>query len=786
GRGDSEKVKQLEDKVQSLTKELNNLQSTMQGMTDKFQSEIRLTLENVLNGKQLADSASGQPEMKETLNDIQRRLTQLDNRIADHDEELGNLNNANGKHPGSTDNTVTQKFTDLRGDILKDVERRMQQSCSACLSGVEGFRNQQNEDRDRIRGLEKLISSVDQRNREAVQNIQAHVVQLSTRLPKDCCSEVADLRNRVGESERRAETLSGSVIALTVRLDSKLNGNHNDDIPQVDNDLSSRLEDIEGRMNTTQRNLVDHYYHYRDDLQNYFQEEISKLRSDLEDRIHGNEEKINILLTELGNSSGFEDSVGQTMTSLALDINSLKNSLSKNEGILDKVVLDIEDLRNQVKATVNSCTDQCGTHSFDMKDTFSNLERKVKANEDQIRVIVSDIAQLRVSGDSMRDTLSGLKDELTNVKVQVEANGESLIKMSSDVSNLEDRLTTSILTGMDTSDSTSRDVNQFQNETNGKLINMENDLKSLTRMIQFDYKSCGQVCSNLQEEVGKLKEEVEECKSTCQLFHKKAEEGKDHIGFNKALDGFSVFGGSSNIDLKSMQGELSSIIVTFSSLNDTIKDLQEIVGKHQTDIHELGTTKDKIISEINKIQEDVTEHVGENTEKFENVQKEIRRFGSTVIEETRDCRRSAGGLEDRVSKLENVCLKLDTVSGSLHKIKETLSKHVTGLWGCVQEMNNTVRTHSAWFEKLHNSQLNGINKRLNNLNSSMLVLSTEFQNFTLQDFMGPPGLPGPPGPLGKQGPPGPQGHPGPTGKDGAAGKLGPVGPPGEKGAFSEY
>ncbi|XP_029452159.1 LOW QUALITY PROTEIN: EMILIN-1 [Rhinatrema bivittatum] len=765
GQGDSEKVKQLEEKVQSLTKELHDLQSTLQGMNEKFRVQIQEIVDTNLNGKQPADAAS-HPEMKETLNDIQKRLVQLDNRISSHDEELGNLNNIYGQTTPTSD-INNQKLIDLKEDIIREVERRLQQSCSSCLSGIEGFRKQQDEDRDRMRGIEKLISSVDQRNREAVENIQKHVTGLTTHMPTDCCAQVDDLRKKVGEVERKVISMSSSYIDLNGRLENELGGKHKDDAPQVDQAVNSRLENIEGRMNTTQRSLEEHYYHYSEELRNYIQDEINKMKNEIGDRMNGNEEKINILLSEFGNSSGFEDSVGQTLSNLALDFSLLHSTVRQNEEGLNQVVLDMKDLKNQVKVAVNGCL-----------ETFTDLKRRVGDNEGKIQNIYSIIDQLSVSGDSLRDIVNTLEDDMTNLRPLVEVNGETLVKLTSDITDLEDRLTSSISNGIHTVDSTNKDMVLHHNRTSVKLGQLENDLKTLTNMIQFDYKSCGQVCSNLQEEVGKLKEDVEECKSTCQLLQKKAEEGKDHIDFNKALDGFSVFGGSSSIDLKSMQGELSEVIVTFSSLNDTIKDLQETVGKHQTDIHDLGNTKDKIISEINKIQQEVTEHIGESEDKFDSVAKEIERFGSTMLVETRDCRHSTGGLEERVSKLENICDKLDTVSGSLKKIKEGLNKHVSSLWNCVHEVNNTVKTHSAWFDKLQNNQLNGINKRLNILNSSVLILSSEFQNFTLQDFMGPPGLPGPPGAPGKQGNPGPQG---PPGKDGPPGIQGPVGPPGLRG-----
>ncbi|KAG8545401.1 hypothetical protein GDO81_020946 [Engystomops pustulosus] len=696
-------------------------------MNEKFQSEIRITVENVLNGKQPADSS--QTDMSEKLNDIQTLLTNLDKKVKDHDQELGHLNP--NKPPGSSD-----YITDLRGDILQEVERRMQQSCSACLSGVEGFRNQQNEERDRVRGLEKLINSVDLRNREAVQNIQSRVVELTTRLPKDCCQEVADLRRRVAEAEDRADTLSGSVVALTVRLDKERVEGSNNDINHMGTNLNNRLSDIEGRMNTTRRTLEEHYYHYRDEIKNHFQDEIDKLKDDLKNRIQGNDYKINILLTELGNSSGFRDLIEHKMVDFSLDMDSLKDRVGKNEDRIKKVMEDVQSLSGQVTSSVHHCRDQCSKQSSDVTQAVSDLESLVKQNTNQIQIFHSDITELRESGSKVQGTLSDLDEELSNVKVFVDASGESYTKLFNDLKDAQDRFTATILDDLDRFD---LNIAHYQNDTNGKMLDMENDIATLKKMIQFDYRSCGQVCSNLQEEVGKLKEQVEKCTATCQAIHTKAEEGLS--GSNKPLDGFTVFGGSSSGELKHLQGELSNIIVTFSSLNDSVKDLQESVEKHETDIHDLGTTKHKLISEINKLQEEVTDHIKDNTEKFHLFQKEINSFGSMVMEESRECRRSSGGLEDRVSKLENICLKLDTVSGSLHKIKENLNKHVSGLWNCVQEVNSTLRTHTAWFDKLHNNQLNNINGRLNTLNSSMLVLSTEFRNFTLQDFMGPIGLP---------------------------------------------
>lgn len=167
----------------------------------------------------------------------------------------------------------------------------------------------------------------------------------------------------------------------------------------------------------------------------------------------------------------------------------------------------------------------------------------------------------------------------------------------------------------------------------------------------------------------------------------------------RPLDGHSVIGGAlNNNQMKTLQGELSEVILTFSSINDTLKGLEHTVQKHGsviTDLGELslikltqhtffmktccdplilsqltGNTKDKIISELDKIQQEVTEHIEESRDRLDGMDRDFRRYESTMLVEIGDCKRSGDGLEKRLSKLEGVCGRLDGVYDSIHKIKE--------------------------------------------------------------------------------------------------------------------
>ncbi|MBN3325637.1 EMIL1 protein, partial [Atractosteus spatula] len=609
GRSDTDKVKQLEDKIQSLTKDLHDLQSTLRGLNEKFQEEIR---KPGLNGNTHFDAADS--EMKDTIDVIQTKLDQLDNRTQAHDEKLVIINNhlANGKGTGNeldtTDIRVQKKFTELKAEILKDLEQRIK-LCSTCQFGIEDLRRKQQEDHERIQRLEKQISSMDQRNRQTFESIQENLSR-----SQSCCSQVTDLRTKVSDIETKMDSISETYNIVNGHLDNK-------------NDIRSYVEDLEERLNNTEKRAEEQCASVENDLKDYFHRELREIRK-------------------------FNDRI--------------KDLSVSGDSLFGKVV----DLENTLEVTSRNC------------DVCSSLE-----------------------GDLM----------------------------------------------------------SLRNQTNDNFNMWNRDLNNLRNRIDSDETTCSQVCSTLQEEVGKLKEEVQKCSGQCKIMLNKPTGDEQ-----RPLDGYSV-SGPSNANFNSIQGELSGVILTFSSINDTLKGLEHTIQTHSSVIYDLSNTKDE-----------VSEHIEDSKGRFDHVSKEIHRFGNNFMVEMGDCKQSSNALEKRITKMENLCGKLDSVSDSLQKIKDGLNKHVTSLWNCVSKLNTTVTSHSAQFDIIQSTELDGINRKLKILNSSMLYIFNEFNNFTSQDFIGLPGPPGPKGERGLQGVHGPPGREGPVGRPGPEGQRGPPGLRGEQ------
>ncbi|NXS60335.1 EMIL1 protein, partial [Brachypteracias leptosomus] len=183
--GDAEKVRRLEEQVRRLSEQVEELRAG-QELPPEHPRRASPT-GNGLEGEQPADAAAP-AEVREALSQVQRRLEELENRL--HRQE-----------------SVREGPVVPSASALRELERRLQETCAACTIGTEGLRRQAAEDRERMRALEKLVGSVDQRNRDAVETVQRHISSLSSRLAPGAAASPPDneLLRRLAELERRLE-----------------------------------------------------------------------------------------------------------------------------------------------------------------------------------------------------------------------------------------------------------------------------------------------------------------------------------------------------------------------------------------------------------------------------------------------------------------------------------------------------------------------------------------------------------------------------------------------------
>uniref|UniRef100_A0A8C5CMM9 Elastin microfibril interfacer 1b n=1 Tax=Gadus morhua TaxID=8049 RepID=A0A8C5CMM9_GADMO len=886
GRGDSDKMRRLEEKIQSLTKDLDNVKSTLRGMNGGSGGSGHTGSTSQGGGggggggRNPADAA--QPEIKEMINSIQNKLDQLDNRTQDHDKTLVNINNhlVNGKGKelegglsgegggraggggGGGGGVEGGRGNSLKEEILSELERRVSLSCSFCQEGVENLRDQQREDRERIRALEKQLTVIDSRYRLSLDGLRRDVTR-----SQGCCDGVSDLKKRLADAERKIAATSEKYDVIQTKLDTGLGGGEGGGgrgggeggrggggsfggaagagggnggrgggsagggVAVVTEDLlDARLRDLERRVNGSARQTEKSC--------SFVENEVKDLRTVFLDRF---------------------DDQGFRISDVELDVGLVKDQVTEQDGRLAR----LENATALVGRRMEECgcgLDAGGTGGGagggggatggggggggggqggsvtggggrgdggrgdgggnrgtgggggfggsggaggrgsaggsnggtlgggrggaaggrpGIDDTTEiSLEWRVFANEDKIHRFSTTLRNLSVSGDSLFDKVVDLSHDVRKIKALTGDSGEHFNRIVTEIETL----------GHGCGDTCSRvedELRRLKNYTRNALDRLKVHVDTLQGGGGATHRGpCSQGCSDLQEEVGRLRQDVEKCTRQCKNGPDTSADGGSGgtgisgggLGGEKPLDGHSVIGGTlNNNHLKRLQGELSEVLLTFSSINDTLKGLEHTTHKHGSVITDLGNTKDKIISELDKIQLEVNEHIEGSRDRLDGMDRDVRRFESTLVVEMGDCRRSGDGLEKRLSKLEGVCSRMDGVSDSLQRIKDGLNKHVTGLWSCVSGLNSTVIAHGEILDDIQNEQLDGIHGNIKNLNSSINHVLDAFQSFSEKDLTGAVVL--------HRGPPGPPGRPGERGFTGQQGGKGPVGPPGRVGDY---
>uniref|UniRef100_A0A8C2TC59 EMILIN-2 n=1 Tax=Coturnix japonica TaxID=93934 RepID=A0A8C2TC59_COTJA len=147
-------------------------------------------------------------------------------------------------------------------------------------------------------------------------------------------------------------------------------------------------------------------------------------------------------------------------------------------------------------------------------------------------------------------------------------------------------------------------------------------------------------------------------------------------------------------DVKNIQDGLNSCKEQLLGVNSTCRKTQRGVYRK--------------IDQMQKTFANQTMHPSDNC--CSEVRERIEQLNDQILNDRSKCEEKTHGVQDgvpdvesRVLRVEKVCGKLDSVSGSLQKIKEGLDKHVSSLWNCIREMNGTISSHSKDISGLKNS-----------------------------------------------------------------------------------
>lgn len=216
-------------------------------------------------------------------------------------------------------------------------------------AGVEDLRKQQQQDRERIRALEKQMNAMDVQYRQSLDGLRRDVVR-----SQGCCDIISDLQDRVTDAERKISTASENFDILQNRLDRELSGQggtsssentgsrgqglpvggetggHGRDAMITEERLNNRLKDLERRVNSTMQKTEESCSYLENDVKDYFHRELDELRSVFLER--------------------FDDQADR-IADVELDVEQVKNSIRDHDKRLSK----LENTTSQMNWRLEKC-----------------------------------------------------------------------------------------------------------------------------------------------------------------------------------------------------------------------------------------------------------------------------------------------------------------------------------------------------------------------------------------------------------------------------------------------
>ncbi|XP_073704718.1 EMILIN-2 isoform X2 [Garra rufa] len=488
-RRTADKTRILEEEVQRLSQTVLDLQAAMTGMAENLRTDLQedtsKMLITLLNDRTSPDSArtggteesvvhlDGHQAMKghthgeREMETVLARLNDMTDSLKSKDEALEELRGTVTGHDGqirmlmdsssqglpvtsaaaSPDIDILQtyidgKFEKLKKELVVNMEEEMAKLKNACDEKIQSLQKTCEDSKD-----SSYVSLTDLvHNKEAELRKEIREIRLDMSMSDGVVR--TNRQTTIGKDDSDYNDLRGELIRvadahriLNARVDNELEHLSTMKIEDV---LGSRLEDLEDRMNVTERNAETFCFYVDEKLTKEMMDEVAKLRELLDQKLSGVQDQFTTMLIEISNNSfpglstdsdnalqiqvnanrhlinGLEDKFNAIGQICSTDCKTNLPTDSQTSEGLDSLVKDVKHCRNDLDV---------------LRSDFVNNIARVHALEDTIRMspekqfINAHIQDTRKRITSLTDNVNGLTGALTGL-------GDTVSKFSQDLHTL--------------------------------------------------------------------------------------------------------------------------------------------------------------------------------------------------------------------------------------------------------------------------------------------------------------------------------------------------------------
>ncbi|NWI68166.1 EMIL2 protein, partial [Todus mexicanus] len=620
------KMQFLEDELFRLTRSVLELQSSVAGVNENLKltvqedaSKMLVTWLNNLYDRPEPDSAVGgetdtirlpglhsnkdqkDPFIDFEMEDIKSELAEVKEALRMRNDELEELNGKVRGYEGQlrqlqeaargptitmpSDNIyqeyIDSKFESLRQELLEGFEKKMAALKNCCENKLQHIQQLCDENENNCSGIIDVI-----RGKE--NGLRGEINTPRIQIPSDgsgCCKEGerSDLDQQIKALDTKLDRVAEAHRILNVRIDNEISRLSTPDLEDM---FAERWEELDARMNVTERNAEEHCFYVEETLRGAMAAEVDELRDLFDQKLRALEDRLGGTILEMANATdpdGMYLSPGPVLPSdagfasepLAAEVDFLRNKLLSLEHLCGQrcpsAPQGSEDLQKELEncnSKYNHLLVKTENNSVLLQSLNSSLSEKLslaKGNQRDVQKVQRDVRVLRYSLNVMDKDVKTLQDGLNSCREQLLGVNSTCRKTQRGVFRKIDQMQRTF-------------ANQTAQPSESCCGEVRERLEQLSDHVLNDLSKCKEKTQGVLEDVSGVESRVARVEEAC---------GK--------LD--SVSG--------SLQKIKEGLNKHVSSLWSCVREMNGTIAAHSTDIAGLKKSVQQFHSQVSKITTDI-------------------------------------------------------------------------------------------------------------------------------------------------------------------------------------
>ncbi|KAM9574931.1 EMILIN-2 [Guaruba guarouba] len=596
GVNENLKLTVQEDASKMLVTWLNNLydrpepDSAVGGETDTIH------LPGLLNNRdqkdpfidfEMEDLKSELADVKEALKMRNDKLEELNGKVKDYEGQLKQLQEA-AQGPTITmpsDNIyreyIDSKFESLRQELLEGFEKKMADLKNSCEYKLQDIQQQCDDNDSNCVAIIDVIKGKEN-------DLRKEINTLRTQIPSNkssCCKEGErnDFDQQIKDLDKKIERVAEAHRILNVRIDNEISRLSTPDLEDM---FAERLEELDARMNVTERNAEEHCFYVEETLRGAIAAEVDELRDLFDQKLRALEDRLGGTILEIANTTDpdgmfinpgpiLPSDAGFANKQFTEEINFLKSKLLSLEHLCGQKCQSAPQGMGDIQKELENCDNKYNhllsktdNNSVLLQSLNSSLNEKlnlIKGNQRDIQKMQRDVRVFRYSLNVMDKDMKNLQDGLSSCKEQLLGVNSTCRKTQRGVFRKIDQMQRTF-------------ANQTAHSSDDCCGEVKERLEQLNDRVLNDLSKCKEKTQGIQEGVSDVESRVSHVEKVC---------GK--------LD--SVSG--------SLQKIKEGLNKHVSSLWNCIREMNGTIASHSTDISGLKNSFQHFHSQLSKITTDI-------------------------------------------------------------------------------------------------------------------------------------------------------------------------------------